>query len=851
MVKSPTSPKSKGFLPIPNMNSNDPRGNMNPPLPIPSYQPSPGGYSNGEHIVNIPLTPIKTSVSSTGARKEGQTMNEYSNTNNGSQLGSDGNGDFQPSYIGRRRAKSDAVLNPQDEGALTTMGKIYDKILKFSILTRYILYIVPLSLVFVIPIIVSIYGAPNAKIGGVRMLWFFAWLEIVWCSLWLSKLVAKALPLVFQTLVGVISSSVKKYSQIIKALELPLSLVGWAVASLCSFLPLMTRNVDVTPERLGVIDPWMNRLNKFLVSCLVTAVIWFCERLLIRIVSVSYYRRQFESRIKTNKENVKVLAELYEISRNLFPEYTEFREEDYIIHQGLHTLNIPGLKRVSGTATPMRAFLGGVNAVQGKVTSVFGNIAQEVTGNKNLMNPNSSYATTIEALRRKVSAEALARRIWMSFVPEGSYALTLNDLKEVMGPERERQAESCFRMIDTDGNGDISLEEMIMHCVNLQQDRKKVTRSLQDVDNAISALDSVLSFIVFVITILIFVIAQQSSVGATLAGAGTVLISLSFCFAITAQEILASCIFLFVKHPYDVGDRIDVDENKYIVEHISLLYTVFKRVDTNKTTQIPNNVLNMKTLENVTRSGSMKESLMVPVSFDTSFEDITKLKYELMLFAQENSRDFEPEVEVEVQSINDLDRLILRIETRYRSNWSNEILTMQRRNRFMLALVAILRRIPIYCPGGGDPIVGEVGRPMYTVAIPDTAARENMANTAKDKKKKRWDYSDSEESDKEEEEEEPRTPVPRRKSSSDETAVSSRPTPTSLGAGSMSMASMMSGSSPYMPVPESRDRRPSGGSNRSRREDQVEEVRSMLSREATRGRRRKPVPGQLGSPAQI
>lgn len=104
-------------------------------------------------------------------------MNEYSNTNNGSQLGSDGNGDFQPSYIGRRRAKSDAVLNPQDEGALTTMGKIYDKILKFSILTRYILYIVPLSLVFVIPIIVSIYGAPNAKIGGVRMLWFFAWVS--------------------------------------------------------------------------------------------------------------------------------------------------------------------------------------------------------------------------------------------------------------------------------------------------------------------------------------------------------------------------------------------------------------------------------------------------------------------------------------------------------------------------------------------------------------------------------------------------------------------------------------------------------------------------------------------------
>lgn len=66
-------------------------------------------------------------------------------------------------------------------------------------------------------------------------------------------------------------------------------------------------------------------------------------------------------------------------------------------------------------------------------------------------------------------------------------------------------------------------------------------------ENAIGALDNVLSFITFVIIVLVFVVAQQESVGTTLAGAGTVLISLSFVFAITAQEILGSCIFLFVK----------------------------------------------------------------------------------------------------------------------------------------------------------------------------------------------------------------------------------------------------------------------------------------------------------------
>lgn len=128
---------------------------------------------------------------------------------------------------------------------------------------------------------------------------------------------------------------------------------------------------------------------------------------------------------------------------------------------------------------------------------------------------------------------------------------------------------------------------------------------------------------------------------------------------------------------------------------------VLKRVDNNKTTQIPNNLLNTKVLENITRSGCMKEQLSIAVNFDTSFEDIQKLKHELLLFAKENSRDFQPDLEVEVFGISDLDKLVLRIEMRHRSNWANESLMLARRNRFMLALVSILRRIPIYAPGGG------------------------------------------------------------------------------------------------------------------------------------------------------
>jgi hypothetical protein len=73
----------------------------------------------------------------------------------------------------------------------------------------------------------------------------------------------------------------------------------------------------------------------------------------------------------------------------------------------------------------------------------------------------------------------------MSFVPEGHYALTLADLKEVMGPESDEQAEECFRSLDRDDNGDVSLDEMILHTVQLHSERRDVAKSMQDVVSTI------------------------------------------------------------------------------------------------------------------------------------------------------------------------------------------------------------------------------------------------------------------------------------------------------------------------------------------------------------------------------
>lgn len=53
-----------------------------------------------------------------------------------------------------------------------------------------------------------------------------------------------------------------------------------------------------------------------------------------------------------------------------------------------------------------------------------------------------------------------------------------------------------------------------------------------------------------------------------------------------------------------------------------------------------------------------------------------------------------------------------------------------RRSKFMCALVLALRKIPIYAPGGGDSVLGSSDKPTYSVTVSDeqaAAAREAFA----------------------------------------------------------------------------------------------------------------------------
>jgi len=102
-------------------------------------------------------------------------------------------------FHGRRRvqkvdSKGNAYSSPganddEEKTALNKMGRFYMKILNFSIITRYMIYVAPLALVLAIPIILASTGVIRGKIGnsgglrgkdanGADAKRFYIWIEI-------------------------------------------------------------------------------------------------------------------------------------------------------------------------------------------------------------------------------------------------------------------------------------------------------------------------------------------------------------------------------------------------------------------------------------------------------------------------------------------------------------------------------------------------------------------------------------------------------------------------------------------------------------------------------------------------
>ncbi|WVN85447.1 uncharacterized protein L203_100593 [Cryptococcus depauperatus CBS 7841] len=595
----------------------------------------------------------------------------------------------------------------------TKISKLYYWALNQGIVVRWAMYIIPVLILFWIPGIVYYAGVKSAKIWEVTLNWWSIWLSVVWVTFWAATAVFMMAPTVWKNTVAAIIPSAKQLTDIIAALDRYFKLIFWCLAIWISFTPLIINHFSGDPN--GASKSNLSTIAKLLFGLFLCSIILCAEKLVVQLIALQFHRDSYEDRLADQKIAVRALTYLYTNSHDI-PGRSD-------------TLTDDQSTKTKGSQVPkvaIRKALKGLREAAQTTTTALGNVASEMTG-QSVLQTNSPANKVTAALASANKSKALARRLFYSFRAPGASHLDIHDIVQYF-PNLEA-AQTAFAQFDNDGNGDVTRDEMESAILGIHRERLALEASMRDLDGAVCRLDDIFMVLVLAICVLLMASMITNKLTTLVTSAGTFILGLSWMIGTTMQEVLLSIIFLFVKHPFDVGDRVDIDGVQYTVAKMQLLSSSFKRVD-GMYIWIGHNVLTTKVISNIRRSGAIAEEFTFEVDFATTFEALQALRARMLKFLNDNNRDFLPVFDVTVNDMPAQGKLVLKADIRYKSNWQQFSLKVQRRNKWICALKMALADLQIWGPAGaGNPSPNPADPTQYTL-VPWEECKPTPAESA-------------------------------------------------------------------------------------------------------------------------
>ena len=119
----------------------------------------------------------------------------------------------------------------------------------------------------------------------------------------------------------------------------------------------------------------------------------------------------------------------------------------------------------------------------------------------------------------------------------------------------------------------------------------------------------------------------------------------------------------------------------------------------------------------------MSESFTFDVGYSTTFDQIEELRQLMLAFLKLDRRDYMPVFDVTVVDIPGQEKMTLRADIKYKSNWQQGALKAKRRNKWICALKSSLAKVKIYGPDG-NPDAKPSPTPYTLVPYEDIVKRE-------------------------------------------------------------------------------------------------------------------------------
>lgn len=174
---------------------------------------------------------------------------------------------------------------------------------------------------------------------------------------------------------------------------------------------------------------------------------------------------------------------------------------------------------------------------------------------------------------------------------------------------------------------------------------------MKDRQSVAGVLSKIIAVILFLVAVIIFITLLGVDFVSFIAPFGTAVLAISFVFGSAAASAFKSFVFLIFVNPYDVGDRISVDDKMILkVSKIELLSTTCETPE-GLTVILPNYRLADSNISNFSRSRCASVFIQVEIDSDTPVPILLEFKTMIFKWLKKNRQIWDTEFGFNVRKV--------------------------------------------------------------------------------------------------------------------------------------------------------------------------------------------------------
>ncbi|KAL0545480.1 hypothetical protein IC582_015365 [Cucumis melo] len=474
----------------------------------------------------------------------------------------------------------------------------------------------------------------------------------------------------------------KKVLYFVHGLKKSVQTTLWLASVLSTWEPLFNQSNHRSSRTTGRI---LDAITWTLVALLIGSFLWLIKTLLLKILASKFHKDRFFDRIQESIFHHHVLQTLLgsplmegaesaaKFSRCLFSLESNKSDHKKLIDMG----KIHQLQREKVSAWTMKVL---VEAVSSSAMSI-----------SQILDESYYNVGDGEIDHEMEIASVVASKILRNVALPGKKFIQEEDLQKFLVKEEIDFVLPHFEVDETRRIGKKALKKWV---VKVYQERKTLAHALKDTKTAVKQLNNLVTAVVIIVMTVIWLLLMEIATSKVLVFLLSQLAVAAFMFGNACKTTFEALIFVFVMHPFDVGDRCVVDGVQLLVEEMNILTTVFLKLN-NEKVYYPNSVLATKPISNYYRSPDMSETTEFSISFATPLERIGAMKEKIKSYLEKNPQHWRPNHLLVVREIENVNEIKIALFSTHTMNYQEYGEKLKRRSELVMELKRIFEELNI------------------------------------------------------------------------------------------------------------------------------------------------------------